>query len=607
MNFLFLCKTFWKISFKVWRIIVILYKILIIIFNNMRKNVIYLAMTLCVMTAHTHAQGLRLNQLGYFSNQEKVIVLDNVQPKGSVVVYDEKGKKVKSVRAKGSVQSPWSGKTRYLFNLSALTQPGDYRIKYNGETVNMHVGDQVLRGISIASLKALYMMRSGVAIDERYAGRYARELGHPDTEVYIHPSAESEGRPAGSVISSPLGWYDAGDYNKYITNSAFTIGLLLSVYEQIPEYFEKLNTNIPESGNTTPDILDEMMFNLKWMLTMQDPADGGVYHKLTTPSFEGFVMPRDCHQKRYVVAKSVTATYDFAAVMAQAARLLKDNADYPEFSTQATAAAQKAYEWAVAHPEAFYSQRIMNSQYEPMVFTGEYGDENSDDERFWAATELYLLTQAPQYKIDAAKYIPSAWETPVWGQVSALGSLAWLDTRDNFMYEPLIRQLKEYSDTLVARVNGSCFYAPFGNVKSDFGWGSLAEHCCAPGIILLYADRHIKKDAYAKYALENANYLLGRNPLGYCYVTGWGTKSPLHPHQRLSAADGIEAPMPGLLVGGPNPGQQDKNDMKDQYQSSLPDESYLDVEGSYASNEIAINWNASLAGLLCWLDAIYGR
>ena len=23
------------------------------------------------------------------------------------------------------------------------------------------------------------------------------------------------------------------------------------------------------------------MYNLKWMLTMQDPADGGVYHKLT--------------------------------------------------------------------------------------------------------------------------------------------------------------------------------------------------------------------------------------------------------------------------------------------------------------------------------------
>ncbi len=571
----------------------------------MKKPLICLVMAISAMSSQAQSQCLRLNQLGYFPNQEKIIVLDNVQPKGSVTLCDEKGKKVKSFKVKASIQSPWSNKTRHLLNLTSFTKPGDYRLQYNGESMPLHIGDNLLHGISIASLKAFYMMRSGVPIEEKYAGRYARPLGHPDTEVYIHPSAASAGRDAGTVISSPFGWYDAGDYNKYITNSAFTIGLLLSVYEQIPEYFSKLNTDIPESGNLTPDLLDEMMFNLKWMLTMQDPGDGGVYHKLTTPSFEGFVMPRDCHQKRYVVAKSVTATYDFAAVMAQAARLFKDNPDYPNFTDQATEAAIKAYDWALAHPDAFYSQRMINSKFEPMVHTGEYGDFFSDDERFWAATELYLLTGNPQYKIDASKFLPSSMQTPVWGQVAALGSLAWLDTRDNYMYEPIIRHLKEYSDSLIAKTTSSCFFAPFGNEKSDFGWGALAEHCCAPAILLLYADKHIKKGAYACHALENANYLLGRNPLGYCYVTGWGVKSPKHPHQRLSSADGIDDPMPGLLVGGPNPGQQDKNDMKDQYQSNLPDESYLDVEGSYASNEIAINWNACLAGLLCWLDEIF--
>ena len=78
------------------------------------------------------------------------------------------------------------------------------------------------------------------------------------------------------MISSPLGWYDAGDYNKYVVNSAFSIGMMLACYEQNKDYFKKLSTNIPESRNATPDILDEMMFNLKWLLTMQDPEDGGV-------------------------------------------------------------------------------------------------------------------------------------------------------------------------------------------------------------------------------------------------------------------------------------------------------------------------------------------
>jgi endoglucanase len=79
----------------------------------------------------------------------------------------------------------------------------------------------------------------------------------------------------------------------------------------------------------------------------------------------------------------------------------------------------------------------------------------------------------------------------------------------------------------------------------------------------------------------------------------------MHPHHRISEADKVAAPFPGMLVGGPNPGQQDKNDLNGQtYPSNYPDESYADVMQSYASNEIAINWNASLVAMLCWLDAI---
>lgn len=129
----------------------------------------------------------------------------------------------------------------------------------------------------------------------------------------VHPTAASTKRPAGTIISSPKGWYDAGDYNKYIVNSGFTLGLILQSYQLHQDRFNALNLQIPESDNNIPDILDEMMYNLEWMLTMQDPTDGGVYHKLTTPNFEGFVMPEDCKQQRYVVQKTTTTALDFAA------------------------------------------------------------------------------------------------------------------------------------------------------------------------------------------------------------------------------------------------------------------------------------------------------
>ncbi|WP_253810033.1 glycoside hydrolase family 9 protein, partial [Hydrotalea flava] len=87
---------------------------------------------------------------------------------------------------------------------------------------------------------------------------------------------------------------------------------------------------------------------------------------------------------------------------------------------------------------------------------------------------------------------------------------------------------------------------------------------------------------------SNADYLLGRNATGYCYVTGFGSKSPMHPHHRPSIADGIGAPVPGLLVGGPNPGKQDGQE----YPNTFPETAYTDNDKAYACNEIAINWNA---------------
>ena len=545
---------------------------------------------------------IRLNQVGYFPNEEKVVVIEGINPAGKIQVKNLQGKTVLKPRNIRQAQSPWGDKTRYVVDISDLKKEGDYEVCVAGAKAPLRIARHALHDISVASLKLFYLIRSGVPIESQYAGPYARPLGHADTQVLVHPSAASESRPEGTVISSPLGWYDAGDYNKYVVNSAFSIGLMLGVYEENKAYFDRLQTNIPESKNQTADFLDEMMFNMLWLLTMQDPDDGGVYHKLTTPNFEGFVMPKDCHQPRYVVAKSVTATLDFAAVMAQMARLMKGNADYPDFSAKAAEAAERAYLWALVHPDALYRQADMNKQFQPAVNTGEYGDGNATDERFWAATELYKLTGKTVYKQDALRLMPSDFLVPSWGNVSGLGMLSWLSAGDAVQTDKVRQALQACCDAYVKDTDQSCFQAPYGNHAHDFGWGHLSERCCGMGIALLFADQYVTKGNYRRYALENIDCLLGRNALGYCYVTGFGQKSPMHPHHRPSAADGIDAPFPGMLVGGPNPGQQDKGSNL-VYPSSLPDESYVDHADSYASNEIAINWNAALVGLLCWVDA----
>ena len=555
---------------------------------------------------------IRYNQVGCYPQQEKVIVVEGMNPKGKVRVTMPNGKTVKPKKQVRKAVSPWSGKTRYVIDLGELTATGNYQVNVGNETCNLVVSDNPYHDIAKASLFFFYLMRSGIPIE--LGGKYNRPLGHPDTQVVVHNSAASPLRPAGTVVSSPYGWYDAGDYNKYVVNSAFSIGLMFAAYEQKSNYFEALHTGIPESGNHTPDLLDEMMFNLRWLLTMQDPADGGVYHKLTTPNFEDFIMPTDCKQQRYVVAKSVTASLDFAAVMADAARLFEPiQHDYPGFAAIAAAVAERAYQWAKEHPTAFYHQEQLK---DPAVSTGGYGDGNAHDEFFWAASALYRLTGKQQYLDDALQYKPQKFTTPSWGNVASLGAFEWLanmhaSNDTNTLPEAVLQlgvdmldQLIVFCDATIKSADTSCFQSSYGNSPRDFGWGCLAEHCCCQALALLYADEMTGTTKYRRYAMQNADYLLGRNATGYCYVTGFGEKSPMHPHHRPSEADGIEEPFPGMLVGGPNPGQQDKRVLPVPYPSNFPDESYLDLMQSYASNEIAINWNASLVSFLCWLDAL---
>ncbi len=250
---------------------------------------------------------------------------------------------------------------------------------------------------------------------------------------------------------------------------------------------------------------------------------------------------------------------------------------------------------------AFYRQRQLK---DPAVSTGEYGDRSANDEFFWAASALYRLTGSKQYLDDARRLQPDRFTTPAWGNVASLGALEWLAADGSPLGEVMLRQLTAYCDEAVKDVETSSFQSPYGNKPRDFGWGCLGENCCCQAMLLLYADKLTGSTKYRRYALQNADYLLGRNATGYCYVTGFGDKNPMHPHHRPSAADNVDAPFPGMLVGGPNPGQQDRQNIKIPYPSKVPDESYLDDTESYASNEIAINWNASLVAFLCWLDAL---
>ncbi len=106
---------------------------------------------------------------------------------------------------------------------------------------------------------------------------------------------------------------------------------------------------------------------------------------------------------------------------------------------------------------------------------------------------------------------------------------------------------------------------------------------------------------YRTGALETMDYLLGRNALDRSYVSGYGERASENEHHRFWAHQNdasLPHPPAGSFAGGPDAGLEDPV-AKAQLAGCAPAACYLDDIGSYSTNEVAINWNASLA----WLSA----
>ena len=441
-------------------------------------------------------------------------------------------------------------------------------------------------------MRAFYGQRCGCKVD----------LGDGYKHRKCHHKAEfspSSGRPG--KLKNHGGWHDAGDYGRYIVNSGITCGTLLWAWELYPSALAALTLDIPESGRALPDYLAEIKWNLDWMLTLQDPADGGVWHKQTSNHFCAFIMPEKDHLPSEVIGtghdpyKSTCATADLAAVMAIAARCYLPFD--PVFAARCLAAARQAFTWSQAHPDIPFKNP-------PGVDTGEYGDPHCDDELLWAAAELFRTTREPAFEQAFLAGLAPTQRigTPSWGNVSALAQWTYVfalgpSAAANETCTRIRQSTLAAAQRLLKRSRASAYGTTLG--LRDFGWGSNST-AANQSMLLLIADlfepRPVPKQELAAAALGNLHYLLGRNCFGVSWVTHVGVRPFLHPHHRPSVADRIAAPWPGMLSGGPNARGGDA--VADHLPATAPMRMWLDDDRAYSLNEIAINWNAPLVFLL---------
>ena len=512
------------------------------------------------------------NQVGYKCGSKKTAVFRGAESESQFSVVDAAtGNIVYTGNLSDSINNTYAGETNKTGDFSSVTQPGKYYIKCGNldKSYTFEISDSVYTNLLDDSVRMLYLQRCGETITDSDFGHSACHTGM----ALIYGTNER--------IDVSGGWHDAGDYGRYIVPAAKAVADLLYAYEANPELFSD-NIGIPESGNGTPDILDEARYELEWMMKMQR-ADGGVYHKVTCENFPGYISPEKETDQLIVTPVSTTSTADFCASMALAYEFYKD-IDL-NFANKCLDCAEKAWSFLAANPNLIFKNP-------EDITTGEYGDTSDIDERYWAAAQLYRATGNIQY--ENALNSMSASTGLDWALVGDYGNLAILTadniSKDSSIYTKAKNAVISQADTFVNRSSSS----PYGVAITKFNWGSNMTVANA-GIILGAAYKVTGDTKYLNAANAQTDYLLGTNPVGECFFTGYGTVSPENPHHRPSMAAGKA--MKGMLVGGVNQNLEDS--AAKAYCQGLPAaKCYVDNSESYSTNEITIYWNSPLTYLV---------
>ena len=246
---------------------------------------------------------IAVDQFGYLPELSKVAVISSPQqgynaglsytPGGTLqvrvwgsntVVYSGS-----PVAWNGGATHAQSGDRVWWFDFSSVTNWGSYYIydpATDARSARFTINQNVYENVLMQAARMYYYQRRGTAKTVPYT-----DARWTDGTNFMGPLQDTQCELVGNPIPATQrdlrgGWFDAGDYNKYVTWTDPLFSDLFFAYRQNPLIWPD-NWNIPESSNGIPDLLDEIKWELDWMLRMQN-TNGSV---LTRTIQNGYASP----------------------------------------------------------------------------------------------------------------------------------------------------------------------------------------------------------------------------------------------------------------------------------------------------------------------------
>lgn len=582
---------------------------------------------------------IKVNQVGYTCNGNKNAKVSCFKKFGSLngkrfeIVNQENEEVVFSdVLSDATTDTKISGEDIYEINFNSVTQQGTYYIRIPDANLNVSaltprdkennlktdtlisvtfkIGDDIYNEMLSDMSKYYYYQRQGLDLQEKYAQQFARENLHPN-DISVKRWSDRNNLSA-ETFDVSQGWYDAGDYGKYVSPAATSVENLLLAYELFPQEFKKTNPNIPETDKTSdlysnaPAILSEIKWELDMLLKLEHSnKDGSFYvaanYKDGTMYIEDTLYSTSDYNSsaKETDLRSHLATVDMSAMLAHAYIVYKDIPEYSDFAEQCLETSIRAWNWA-NNPvnEKHMSIGAGNRTY---TFT----QEDLDRSMYWAAGTLFRASKfANKDGSEYENYLISNCENENVNTCFTGNSLGYSHKGRSFLgfFHYLYQndnpsnQIKAVFSKFEPWRNRILNYDSFGTDYPEWGywWGSnmvLAQSSMTLflGSVVLEGIDNIPIEVLNSNQ-SAFNYLLGVNPISFSYVSGYGENSMKNIYSAIYSKDAKLTPYQcpkGYVTEG-------ANSSNNRHLSKYNGKCYMDSDAEWTTNENTIYGNAAM-------------
>ena len=531
---------------------------------------------------------IHVDAFGYRPDFRKVAVIADPQEGFNAADSYTPGATLQLVNAAGAVvfeaaptahnsgaTDPDSGDAGWTFDFSSWTEAGTYTVHDPStglSSESFSISADVYAPILRTAGRALFYNRCGYVKPEANAGAWSDGLS------FQHPGQDTEctfvGTPDDVSTARDLrgGWFDAGDYNKYVTFAESAVSTLLEAYLRNPEAFGD-SWNIPDNPNSIPDLIEELEWELNWVYRMTN-SDGSCILKMGSTDFalnEASPPSANTDPRHYSVT-CTSASWAAAHMLAKACNVPAFEINYPF--------AEEIWQIRAEHCWIYAHDKLLADDLETNCDQGEIlaGDADVEwaeqiESALCAAIYLYALTGSDMYHDFILEYAPTLphllddyWSPYNLAMGDALLHYTTLASGDATLQASILESLSVYQsnnwDNWVGSLGENLYQAFMPNYS--YHWGSNLVNANGAAMLLqcLYNPTG-EANTYQEKAAAHMHYLHGVNPLGLCYLSNMGEYGAANSCNQIyhawfadgSAFDDVETgtgPAPGFLVGGAN-------------------------------------------------------